>query len=184
MNLGPLSRLGPSTDRDLAWDRAEAVLRDSLTPEQLATYDEHGHVEVPSRLVPGRVYRVDGWRPVAAFDAEGRFEGAVCLRPRESLPGPDVILAHKLYIEGAERRFLTDGNWLSPAWRPTTAAPTLILTLFLLGPWLLNLLRLGPGGPAAAAVCVAVVAAVAVLRRRTGARSRPVSGPFGPARTG
>ncbi|HVL81400.1 MAG TPA: hypothetical protein VM840_07410 [Actinomycetota bacterium] len=167
-----VGRSGPVADHDSAWERAEAMLRDSLCPHELETYERHGWIEVPSRLHPGRVYRVDGWRPVAVFSSAGTFEGAICLRPRENLPSPDVIVAHKLYIQGAEEEFLRAGNWLSPAWRPTTAAPTVVLMLFLFGPWLLNLMRLGPGGIAAACVGVALLVSWGIRRMRTDG-SRP-----------
>ncbi len=163
--------------REAAWTRAENLLRDSLTPDQYDAYLRRGYIEIPSRLHPRRMYRIDGWRPVAVFEEGGRFAGAVCLRPRENLPGPDVILAQKLYIEGAEEEFLRAGNWLSPAWRPTTAAPTAVLVAVLLGPWLVNLVRYGARGLVLAAVliCAALVVGGARLwvrrRRRAAARS-------------
>jgi hypothetical protein len=140
------SLLGPdASERDASWRRAESLLRDSLTEEQYGIYRSRGYVEVPSRLFPSRTYRVDGWRPVAVYD-RGQFVGAVCIRPRESIPGPDILLARKLSIEGNEAKFLRDGNWLQPAWRPAGAAPTIFLVFALLSPWLLHLKSLGPWG--------------------------------------
>lgn len=136
-------------EHEAAYDRAQELLRDSLTPEQGAFYEEHGYLEIPSRLHPGRIYRVDGWRPVAVFE-DGEFRGAICLRPREHLPGPDVVLARKLLIEGAEGEFLRAGNWLSPAWRPASAAPTILLCLIILIPWMVQLPKAGAVGLGAA----------------------------------
>jgi hypothetical protein len=148
------SLLGPTTaEQDEAWQRAEELLTASLTDEQYGQYSAKGYVEVPSRLHRGRTYRVDSWRPVAVHH-DGRFVGAVCIRPREHMPGPDVLLARKLMIEGAEDEFLRAGNWLQPAWRPAGAAPTAFLLFALLSPWLLHLRTLGAWG---------VVAAVALL---------------------
>lgn len=140
---------------DEAVERAEGLLRDSLTPAQYSAYRARGYVEVQSRLHCGRVYRVDGWRPVGVYEG-GQFAGAVCIRARESLPGPDVLLARKLMIEGAEDEFLRAGNWLQPAWRPAGIAPTVFLILALLSPYVLHLRVLGPwavviGGPVAMA---------------------------------
>lgn len=143
--------------QEAAYERAETLLRESLTPEQHAFYEQHGYLEVPSRLHPGRIYRVDGWRPVAVFE-EGEFRGAICLRPREHLPGPDVVLARKLLIEGAEEEFLRAGNWLSPAWRPASAAPTILLCLIVLTPWLVHLPRAGSIGLGAAVGLVLLAA--------------------------
>jgi hypothetical protein len=126
-----------------ALERAEGLLRDSLTPEQHDVYRSRGYVEVHSRLTPGRVYRVDGWRPVAVYEG-GQFIGAVCIRSRESLPGPDVLLARKLMIEGAEDEFLRAGNWLQPAWRPVGVIPTIFLIVALLSSSLMHLQFVGP----------------------------------------
>ena len=159
------SLLGPvGAEQDVAWRRAESLLQDSLTPEQYAAYRGRGFLEVPSRKVPGRVYRIDGWRPVAVFE-HGQFVGAVCIRPREHIPGPDILLARKLMIEGAEDAFLSAGNWLQPAWRPAGAAPTLFLVFALLSPWLLHLRALGVWGVLSAVLLVAAPALVAWRRR-------------------
>lgn len=142
--LGTL--LGPDlASDDVAWQRAEQLLSDSLTSQQYATYRARGFIEVPSQTFEGRVYRVDGWRPVAVYENR-QFVGAVCIRPREHLPVPDVLLARKLMIEGAEEEFLRSGNWLQPAWRPAGAAPTILLVVALLSPWLLQLRVLGLWG--------------------------------------
>jgi hypothetical protein len=153
------------TEQDAAWRRAEGLLRDSLTPEQYDSYRARGWVEVPSRTLHGRTYRVDGWRPVAVYEY-GQFMGAVCIRPREHIPGPDILLARKLMIEGAEGEFLRAGNWLQPAWRPAGAAPTIFLLFALLSPWLLHLRELGPWGLLSGAVLLALPALFAVWRRR------------------
>jgi hypothetical protein len=153
-------------ESDEAVRGAEALLRDSLTPEQHAAYRSRGYVEVPSSAHPGRLYRVDGWRPVAVYEG-GRFVGAVCIRAREALPGPDVLLARKLMIEGAEDEFLRAGNWLQPAWRPAGAAPTIALILALLSPYVLHLRALGPWGVFAGAILALSPALFAWFRRRS-----------------
>ena len=158
--------LGPvGVEQDVAWRRAEGLLQDSLTPDQYASYRGKGFLEVRSKLYPGRVYRIDGWRPVAVFE-RGQFVGAVCIRPREHIPGPDILLARKLMIEGAEQEFLRAGNWLQPAWRPAGAAPTLFLILALLSPWLLHLRALGLWGLVACALLLSAPALLAWRRRR------------------
>jgi hypothetical protein len=134
------------------------MLDASLTAEQRESYLAKGYVSVDSRTYPGRTYRVDGWRPVSVHE-NGRFVGAVCIRPREYMPGPDVLLARKLMIEGAEADFLRAGNWLQPAWRPAGAAPTIVLLLALLGPWILQLRTFGAPALAGAGVLAAALAA-------------------------
>lgn len=159
------SLLGPdAAEQDAAWRRAESLLCDSLTPAQYAGYRSRGYVEVESGLHPGRTYRVDGWRPVAVHE-RGQFVGAVCIRPREHIPGPDILLARKLMIEGAEAEFLRSGNWLQPAWRPAGAAPTIFLVFALLSPWLLHLRALGLWGVSAGMLALGAPGLVAWLRR-------------------
>lgn len=149
---------------DGALRRAEVLLRDSLPTAQYEGYRSRGFIEVASRLHPTRVYRIDAWRPVAVYE-RGQFVGAVCIRPKEYLPGPDVVLARKLMIEGAEAEFLRAGNWLQPAWRPAGVAPTIFLIVALLSPWLLHLRTLGPWGLVAGA-CLAIAPVLLALRRR------------------
>lgn len=158
--FGPQER-----EQDAAWRRAESLLRDSLTDDQFAMYSDRGYVEVHSRIDPERTYRVDGWRPVAVYE-HGQFMGAVCIRPREHIPGPDILLARKLMIEGAEREFLRAGNWLQPAWRPVGIAPTLFLVLALVSPWLLSARTFGVAWVAVGAMLLSTPLALAWWRRR------------------
>lgn len=174
------SLIGPdAAEQDAAWRRAEGLLHDSLTPAQYAAYRSHGYVDVPSKLHKGWTYRVDGWRPVSVYEG-GQFLGAVCIRPREHIPGPDILLARKLMIEGAEAEFLSAGNWLQPAWRPAGAAPTIFLVFALLSPWLLHLRSLGPWGLIAGVLLLGCPLLVALLRRfRRGRRRTALLGPTG-----
>lgn len=152
-------------EQEPAWRRADELLRDSLTPAQYAQYTSRGYLEVRSRSMPHRVYRVDGWRPVSVYE-KGQFVGAVCIRPREHIPGPDIVLARKLMIEGAEDQFLQAGNWLAPAWRPAGIAPSLVLILALLSPWLAHLHQLGGWGIVVGAMAVTVPVLIAIGRMR------------------
>lgn len=155
-----------AAEQDASWRRADDLLRDSVTAEQYDSYRSHGYVEVPSRLFLGRTYRVDGWRPVAVYE-HGQFIGAVCIRPREHIPGPDVVLARKLMIEGAELEFLRAGNWLSPAWRPAGVAPTILLVFALVSPWLVQMENdLGVIGLAVAVVLLSLPGLLMWGRRR------------------
>jgi hypothetical protein len=164
-------RLLGAEGHETAWQRADSLLRDSLLPSQYECYRSRGYVELPSRLYPGRIYRVDGWRPVGVYE-NGQFAGAVCIRPQEALPGPDVLLARKLMIEGAEEQFLSSGNWLQPAWRPAGAVPTIFLIVALLSPWLIHLRALGLWGLGFALSLLVIPLMVTGWRRRM--RRRPI----------
>jgi hypothetical protein len=153
-----------AAEQDAAWQRAESLLRDSLRPEQYAAYANRGYVDVRSRKFPNRTYRIDGWRPVGVYE-HGQFVGAVCIRPRTGMPGPDIVLARKLMIEGAEDEFLRAGNWLSPAWRPAGVTPTIFLLIVLISPWLLQLRQLGAAGVVFAFALLALPGVFLVWRR-------------------
>jgi hypothetical protein len=160
------SLLAPDVaEQDAAWQRAESLLRDSLRPDQYSAYAGRGYVDVASRKFAHRTYRVDGWRPVGVYE-HGQFVGAVCIRPRVNMPGPDIVLARKLMIEGAEDEFLRAGNWLSPAWRPAGVTPTIFLLVVLVSPWLLQLRQFGAAGVAFSLVLVALPGLFLLWRRR------------------
>jgi hypothetical protein len=161
-----------AVEQDAAWQRAEALLDGSLNEHQREIYRSHGYVEVPSKVFPGRVYRVDGWRPVSVHE-HGQFVGAVCIRPRDHLPGPDIVLARKLMLEGAELEFLRVGNWLSPAWRPAGVTPTLLLLVVLISPWLMQLRELGVAG-LVTAIMLMSLPGLALWWRFRGRHHRPV----------
>jgi hypothetical protein len=168
------SLLAPdAAEQDAAWQRADVLLRESLRADQYESYRTRGYVDVPSRKFANRTYRIDGWRPVGVYE-RGQFVGAVCIRPRVSLPGPDVVLARKLMIDGAEDEFLRCGNWLSPAWRPAGVTPTIFLLVVLVSPWLLQLRQLGAGGFAIGVVLMSLPGVFLLWRRlrtRQGLRS-------------
>ena len=154
-----------AAEQDAAWQRAESLLRDSLRADQYETYRSRGYVDVPSKKFRERTYRVDGWRPVGVYE-RGQFVGAVCIRPRVGMPGPDIVLARKLMIEGAEDEFLRAGNWLSPAWRPAGVTPTIFLLIVLVSPWLLQLRQLGPAGIGLSLMLLALPGLLLFWRRR------------------
>jgi hypothetical protein len=160
-----------AAEQDASWRRAESLLHDSLTHAQYEAYRARGYVEVPSRLHAGRAYRIDGWRPVSVYE-RGQFVGAVCIRPREHIPGPDILLARKLMVEGAEAEFLQAGNWLQPAWRPAGAAPTVFLVFALLSPWLLHLRALGLWGVLSGIVLLGLPLLLVAIRRTRRTRRR------------
>lgn len=154
-----------AAEQDAAWQRADSLLRDSLRPDQYAAYAGRGYIDVRSRKFAGRTYRIDGWRPVGVYQ-HGQFIGAICIRPRVGMPGPDIVLARKLMIEGAEGEFLRAGNWLSPAWRPAGVTPTIFLLVVLISPWLLQLRQLGAMGVTLGFALLAAPAVFVFWRRR------------------
>ena len=92
--------------------RADVLLRELLTPDELDQLERDGYLAVPSGTTPGRIYRIPA-RPglVAVVDA-GRMGMRLCLQPVRSVPEREHALFHKLLLEGAEREYWDRPNCL------------------------------------------------------------------------
>ena len=92
--------------------RAEALLRELLSEAEYRQLARDGYLEVPSPAHPGRTYRVPrGGGRVRVYEG-GRPVMALCVQPAAPLPGGDVVLLHKLLIEGDEPAYLRVANHL------------------------------------------------------------------------
>jgi len=90
--------------------RAVDLLRDILTPEQFHQLTWRGYLEIPSPTEPHRVYRVPRSKGYVQVIENGRAVMRLCLQPVESLPDADVVVLHKLMIEGNEKTYLEKAN--------------------------------------------------------------------------
>lgn len=93
-----------------AQDRAEALLRDLLTAEQYTRLGEQGYLEVPSPSQPTRIYCVPKGPGRVAIQEGGLLVESLCVAPVDWLPPSDVVLTHKLMIEGDEQEYLRRAN--------------------------------------------------------------------------
>jgi hypothetical protein len=94
----------------VAQDRAEALLREVLTPEEYAKLGERGYLEVRSPSQPTRIYCVPKGPGRVSVHESGAAVESLCVAPLEWLPPSDVILTHKLMIEGDEQEYLRRAN--------------------------------------------------------------------------
>jgi hypothetical protein len=96
------------------WSRAERranlLLRDTLTPEQLRQLVWRGYLEVPSPTEPRRVYRVPRTKGYVQVFENGHSIMRLCLQPVECLPDADIVVLHKLMIEANEETYLQKAN--------------------------------------------------------------------------
>ena len=92
--------------------RAEALLRDSLTEAEYQYLRTKGHLEVRSHCRPGRLYHVPAHGGRVRVFEQGRFCGELCVGPVVHLPTPDIVLSHKLMIEGSEEEYLRKARWI------------------------------------------------------------------------
>jgi hypothetical protein len=96
-----------------AEQRAEQLLRQNLIDRQYQHLLDTGYLEVPSRLCPGRIYRLPA-RPgrVEVYEA-GKWAGQLCIIACDPVPHADMILAQKWMIEADEQAFLATANWIN-----------------------------------------------------------------------
>ena len=90
--------------------RAAALMREVLSDGESRELDQSGYLTVPSPSVPGRMYRIPakpGW--VDVYES-GQLAMRMCVEPVERLPAADVVLMHKLMIEGNEPEYLRQAN--------------------------------------------------------------------------
>jgi hypothetical protein len=94
--------------------RAEALLRGILSEQEYQQLTRRGFLEVPSPSLPNRVYRVPRNRgPVSVFE-EDKLVMNLCIQPTKPVPAADVVMMHKLMIEGNEQEYLKIANQLEP----------------------------------------------------------------------
>ncbi|GAC1448001.1 MAG: hypothetical protein PVSMB4_04460 [Ktedonobacterales bacterium] len=94
--------------------RARALLREMLTEVEYQQLTKFGYVEVDSPSNEQRVYRIPGAGGLVRVYDRGTAVMELCLQPAEPLPDGDVIVLHKLMIEGNEQEYLARANHFAP----------------------------------------------------------------------
>lgn len=94
-----------------AQERGLQLLKDSLTPEQLAQYEENNWFEVTGSDT-GKRYRIKHGRQmnIKQVNDEGREEKGYCFLPSGGLVAGDVMLAQKIMLECRESEALEVAN--------------------------------------------------------------------------
>jgi hypothetical protein len=90
--------------------RAMSLLREMLSSEEFRQLTWLGYVDVPSPSDRNRTYRVPRTRGYVQVIDGGRAVMRLCLQPTERIPDADVVLLHKLMIEGNETAYLDKAN--------------------------------------------------------------------------
>ncbi len=98
-------------ERQEAERRADALLAEVLSEEEASQLGKRGYVEVPSPSHPNRVYRVPKRRGkmIKVYES-GKLVMKLCVGPVQMIPEADVVLVHKLMIEGNEQEYLQKAN--------------------------------------------------------------------------
>lgn len=101
-------------------ERAEILLRDSISLQQYQHILNFGYLEIPSRLYPNRYYRIPRERRrVQVYEVaetnlgpQHRKLGELCVIACEPMPDADLVLTHKWLIEADEQKYLNTANWV------------------------------------------------------------------------
>jgi len=97
--------------------RGQKLLREWLTPEQLAQYDACHHFDVTGSH-SARRYRIyhGAGTNIHELDAFGRPKTGWCFVPRDCLAAGDVMLAQKIALETDEPAALAIARSFAPRW--------------------------------------------------------------------
>ena len=110
-----MGRLRESVSEHLsAESRAKALLREILSETQYQQLMKCGYLEVISPTIDERIYRIPGSGGLVKVFERGCPVMELCLQPAEPLPDGDVIVMHKLMIEGNEEEYLSKANHFAP----------------------------------------------------------------------
>ena len=97
--------------------RGRKLLREWLSPEQLAQYDAHDYFEVTGCHTGTRYWICHGTTAnVLELDEAGRPRAGWCFVPNDQLVAGDVMLAQKIAIETDEHGALAVANEFKLRW--------------------------------------------------------------------
>lgn len=91
--------------------RAEQLLREVMGPARFEALRTIGFVDIPSRVHPGRVYRLDNLGNLSYRDpGDAGFDVSLCVQPDESIPRDDQVAMRYLLVTADEERLLATAN--------------------------------------------------------------------------
>ncbi len=99
-----------AADRLAAEDRANQLLRQLLHPDEYERMMQRGYLEVSSPTIPGRSYRIPYPQGLVDVFDHGIATLRLCVVPTRWVPDHDLMIMHKLFIEGDEARYLRVAN--------------------------------------------------------------------------
>ncbi|MBW3625130.1 MAG: hypothetical protein KY468_17170 [Armatimonadetes bacterium] len=98
------------TQREEAERKAEELLQSQLSPDEYHQLITQGYLRVQSPAVPNRTYLIPRFRGLVRMYEQGRQVKRLCVGPVDQVPDADVVLMHKLMIEGNEEEYLETAN--------------------------------------------------------------------------
>jgi hypothetical protein len=97
-------------ERLVAEGRANLLLRQLLGDEEFERFARRSYLDVPSPSISERVYRVPSSQGMVDVIEGGIATMRLCVVPTRWVPDADVVIMHKLLIEGDEARYLRVAN--------------------------------------------------------------------------
>jgi hypothetical protein len=90
--------------------RADTLLRQILGAEEYQQLIRCGYLDIPSPTIDGRIYRIPYCPGRVEVIDQGSLTARLCVVSTSWVPAADMVLTHKLLIEGDEARYLSVAN--------------------------------------------------------------------------
>ena len=97
-----------------AQENSLTLLKDVLSQSEYEQLTQWGYLDINSPSNPQRIYRVRRNGGLVSVYEDGKAIQEVCVQPTEPLPRDDVVLLHKLMIQGNEQEYLARANQFPP----------------------------------------------------------------------
>ncbi len=111
---GATRRREPPISAPAAEARARLMLREMLTATEYEQLQHDGYLEVASPSIAHRMYRIPWSAGRVCMIDNGQEVAELCLQSTEPLPDSDLVILHKLMIEGNEHEYLNKANHFAP----------------------------------------------------------------------
>jgi hypothetical protein len=85
--------------------RADLLLSQLLSADDLHCLHTRGYLEVQSRSRPDRLYHIPAEPGLVSVIDAGVLSLLLCAQPRLAIPAAEEVLVHKLMLEGAESEY-------------------------------------------------------------------------------
>ena len=93
-----------------AQERSLALLKDVLDVHEFEQWTRQGYLDISSPDDAQRIYRIRRADGLVRVYERGKAVRALCLQPVEPLPSNDLVVLHKLMIQGNEQEYLHMAN--------------------------------------------------------------------------
>ena len=90
--------------------RADKLMREVLSEREYRQLRLCGFMDIASPNTPGRVYRIPRSRDQVRVYECGRLVERLCVQSVLSIPTGDIVVMHKLLIQGDEEEYLKTAN--------------------------------------------------------------------------